>query len=870
MRTDAAMTTDPDRWGTIERLYLAALALPVGRRAAYLAEACAGDDVLRREIESLLAQDASAGGVLDGGAVALAAALTSDAGASSLTGRRIGTYQIVAQLGSGGMGQVYRARDTRLGRDVAIKMLPPAFMAHPDRLARFEREARVLASLNHPNIATIYGLEDGPAEAGPNARAIVMELVEGETLADRIRRGLQMGEALAIGRQIADALSAAHERGIVHRDLKPANVVITLAGVAKVLDFGLAKVDVPAGGPAALTQSPTITSGATEDGALLGTAAYMSPEQVRGHVVDKRTDIWALGCVVFEMLAGRSPFLRGTMADTLAAVLERDPDWEALPPPTPQPIVRLLRRCLDKNPARRLHDIGDARLELDDAHQPMPTTRGKSWVPAAVAVILFAAAGAYWFARAEPPADSIAVPPFVNVSGNEEAEYLGDGIAESLINSLSQVSSLAVTSRNAAFRYKGHALDAQAAGKALNVQAVLAGTVAQRGEDLSISTELIDVRSNRHLWGERYNRKVRDILSVQDDIATEISNRLRLRLTGEQKQRLVKQYTQNTEAYTLYLKGRFYWNKKTPDGFYKGIDYFQQAIAVDPNYAPAYAALAALYNNIGNYNFALIAPNEAWAKAKAAAAKALEIDDTLAAAHTAAALVAYQWEWDWPVTEREFKRAIELDPASASTFEPAPASTYHWYAHYLMSVGRTEESLRAGRRAFELDPLAAGVSEHQGWYPLFTRHYDDAIEPLQKTIEINPTSVAMWYLGLAYEQQRSYPAAIAQFEKCIRLTDGRPSMVALLGHTYAAAGRTAEALGILRQLEATSSHAYVPPYPIALIYAALGQRDEAFAWLDKAYAGRDSWLDYLAVDPRLDVLRSDRRFSDLLRRMKLG
>jgi eukaryotic-like serine/threonine-protein kinase len=870
------MTTSPDRWGTVERVYHAALARPVDERAVFLAEACAGDEGLRREVESLLAQDMSAAGVLSGGAVVAAAGLVSDVGHSTLVGRRIGVYQILAPIGAGGMGEVYRARDTRLGRDVAIKVLPSRFTSHPDRLARFEREARVLASLNHPHVAAIYGFEDAPAEAGGHVHALILELVEGETLADRIARnkgGLPPAEALQLARQIAEALDAAHEKGIVHRDLKPANIKIAPGGMVKVLDFGLAKLDERTAASGA-TASPTITAGATADGVVMGTAAYMSPEQARGQAVDNRTDVWAFGCVMFEMLAGVSPFGNPTAVDTLAAIVEREPTWDMLPASTPAHVLQLLRRCLNKDPKRRLRHIADARLELEDGPATMPI-RGWSAPRKAIASLLAvlaltSVAALYSLLRPGPPADSIAVLPFVNVGGNPDMEYLSDGITESLINALSEVPALAVMSRNAVFRYKGPTVDAQAAGRRLNVQVVLTGSVVQRDGALSISTELVDVRNNRHLWGERYNRRVTDILAVQEEISTAISDTLRLRLTGEEKQRFVKQYTQNTEAYQLYLKGRYYWNKKTADGFYKGIDYFQQAIALDPNYAPAYAGLAALYNNLANYNFALIPPREAWPKAKAAAERALQIDDNLAAAHASAALVSYQWAWDWANAEKEFRRAIDLAPASSSTYEPTLASTYHWYAHYLMSMGRTEESFRAGRRALELDPLDLGNNAHQGWHYLFAGQHDQAVEPLRKAVELDPTfAISQWYLGMAYEQQKAFAEAIKQFDTCIRLTGGRPSMVALLGHAYAAAGRTKEAETVLDQLATRATRTYVPPYPVAVIHAALGRPDQAFAWLEKAYNERDSWLDYLTVDPRLSPLRSDPRYADLRRRMNL-
>jgi TolB-like protein/Tfp pilus assembly protein PilF len=544
----------------------------------------------------------------------------------------------------------------------------------------------------------------------------------------------------------------------------------------------------------------------------------------------------------------------------------------------PFELQAVIEHCLAKDPAHRYQHAGDVRAALEairmDAVAPWVMVRYR-WrrhprATIAVALLLLSALTMVSLrslqrrdASGTQQIDSMAVLPFTNASGNPDTEYLSDGITESLINTLAQVPNLAVMSRNSVFRYKGRTTDAQAAGQTLKVQAVLTGTVVQHGDGLSISAELIEVRNNRHLWGEQYNRKLVDILALQDEISTEISEKLRLKLTGEEKKRLAKRYTENTEAYQLYLKGRYYWNKKTPAGFDKGIEYLQQAIEADPNYAPAYAALAELYTNLANYNFALMPPTEASVKAKAAARKAIEIDDHLAAAHASLALVAYQWEWDWPNADREFKRALELDPSLSSA--------YHWYAHYLMTMGRTQESFKAGRRALELDPLDLANNAHQGWHYVFSREYDRAIQPLRQTIEMEPSfPIGQWYLGLAYEQTGAFDEAIRQFENCVRLTGGSPSMVALLGHAYAAANRRSQAQTTIRQLIALSKHKYVPSYPIAVIYAALGEKEEALARLERAYDEHDSWMDYLGLDPRLDSLRSDPRFVNLLRRMNLA
>jgi serine/threonine-protein kinase len=863
----------PERWEKVGRLFHSALEREGDDRAAHLQQACAGDDALRQEVESLLAQGKTADGLLDDSALGkMAAEIVGKQDGRSLLGTNLGSYQILSLLGAGGMGEVYRSRDIRLDRDVALKVLPAGLLADEAARRRFRKEALALAKLNNPHIAVIYDVGE---EAGVDY--LVMECVPGQSLAEKLKSGALPGKEVAsLGAQIAEALEEAHEHGVIHRDLKPGNIMVTPKGQAKVLDFGLAKLLRPMS-DAMATESFSETQG------VVGTLPYMAPEQLTGEPVDARTDLYALGAVLFEMAVGRRPFQEDSAPRLTDAILHQPPvSPRALSPRVSPELERIILKCLEKEPENRYQSAKEVQVDLrrlsTPATIPVPAKAQLWWrnrkaigiAAIALITILVVAGLLYRFAGRSGAIDSVAVLPFVNASADPNTEYLSDGITESLIDSLSQVPNLAVMSRNSVFRYKGRETDAQAAGQALKVQAVLTGTVVQRGDSLSISAELIEVRNNRHLWGEQYNRKLLDILTVQEEISTEISEKLRFELTGEEKKRLTKRYTENVEAYQLYLQGRYYWNKKTPAGFNSGIEYFQKAIKADPNYAPAYAALANLYCNLANYNFALMPPKEAWANAKVAAGKALQIDDALASAHASLAIVAYQWEWDWSNAEKEFKRALELDPSSTSTYEPSPSSTYHWYSHYLMTMGRTQESFRAGRRALQLDPVDLAINAHQGWYYLWTRQYDQAIEPLQKTIEMDPSfPVGQWYLGLAYEQKGAFQDAIAQFQNCVRITAGRASMVALLGHAYAAANQRSEARAILQQLSALSKQEYVPSYPVAVIYAALDEKEEALAWLERAYDERDSWMDYLGLDPRLDGLRSDPRFADLLRRMNL-
>lgn len=862
----------PERWQQIKAVLASALELQSSQRMAYVLEACAGDEALRREVESLLAHGEKTTNFLEAPTLEEAAKVFYETQGASLIGRRVGCYQVLSLIGAGGMGQVYQAHDLRLDRDVAVKVLPAGLLADEASRRRFRKEALTLAKLNNPHIAVIY---DVAQEAGVDY--LVMECVPGQSLAERLKSGaLSEKEVASLGVQIADGLEEAHEHGVIHRDLKPGNIMVTPKGRVKVLDFGLAKLLRPA------TDRVTLET-FTETQGNPGTPPYMAPEQLTGDLVDARTDIYALGAVLFEMAVGRRPFPEDSAPRLTDAILHQLPvSPRALNSRVSPDLERTILKCLEKEPENRYQSAKEVQVDLrrlltlvtNPASTEPQAWRRDGKVIGIAAIILIAimatASLSYRFAGRSAAIDSVAVLPFLNVAADPNTDYLSDGITESLINDLSQVPNLAVMSRNSVFRYKGHETDAQAAGQALKVQAVLTGTVAQRGDSLSISAELIEVRNNRHLWGERYNRKLLDILTVQEEISTQIFEKLRFEFPGEDKKRVSKRYTENAEAYELYLQGRYYWNKKTASGFYEGIEYFQRAITADPNYAPAYAALANLYCNLANYNFALLPPKEAWAKAKAAAVKALQIDDTLASAHASLALVAYQWEWDWSTADKEFKRALELDPGSASTYEPTASSTNHWYSHYLMTMGRTEESFRASRRALQLDPVDLAINAHQGWYYLWTRQYDQAIEPLQKTIQMDPSfPVGQWYLGLNYEQTGKFQDAIVQFQNCVRLTDGRASMLALLGHAYAADNKRSKARAILEQLSALSKQKYVPSYPVAVIYAALGEKEEAFARLKDAYDERDSWMDYVGLDPRLDGLRSDPRFADLLRRMNL-
>ncbi len=847
----------------MEALYHAALEIPSEERAALLAKA---DPEVRRAVEALLAQGASGEAVLDRPAWDQANNLLDSVRTQFVPGERFGSYRVEAKLGAGGMGDVYRAKDIKLEREVAIKVLPSSVARDPQRRVRFEREAKVLAALNHPNIAHIYGVEEC---------AFVMELVEGETL----RGPLEIGTAINYAKQIADALEAAHDKGIVHRDLKPANIMITPQGVVKVLDFGLAAVTQPSGENPDLMNSPTLTEPATTPGMIMGTAAYMSPEQAAGKPVDKRADIWSFGVVLWEMLTGHRLFHGETLSHTLAEVLNGTIDFNKLPPTTPSTIRELMKRCLDRDVKTRLRDIGEARFQLQQyLSNPAVTLRGVSeqslpaaiqksfarpyWVAAFAVLLVALAAWGIWYWRSPAKAsqiESIAVLPLDIRSRDPDADYISDGIAESINNSLARLPDLKVIPNSVALRYKGKAADFQKIGDGLGVQTVLSGRVVQRGDDLSIDIELDDVRHGKQLWGQRYTRKLADLLMVQNDIAREVSQRLRSQLSAADRQNLTLGSTSNPDAYRLYLKGEYFTSKFTKDGFDKGIDYLNQAIALDPNYAQAYSALAWNYINQDDW---FIVPREAGPKARSLANKAIALDETNAEAHVVLAIENDWYEWDWAAAEREFKRALELDPDNGDA--------HGYYSWFLASMGRNDQAIEEARRLLQMDPLGTGGNGNLGSVFVFTHQWDQAIEQLRYAIDLDPN---YWFdycfLGRAYEQKGRLSEAIETFKRGLAL-EGNTELWSGLGHAYAVSGNKADAQKTRDHMKEMSTQRYVAPYNVAVIYAGLGEKDEAFNWLHRAYDDRSYTLvAYLNTDTRLDNLRSDPRFDELRRRIAL-
>ena len=747
-------------------------------------------------------------------------------------GTRLGPYQILDPIGAGGMGEVYRAKDTKLDREVAIKVLSEALAHDPERMARFEREAKMLAALNHPNIAQIYGVED---------RALVMELVPGQTLAERLCGGaLPVEEALRICSQIAEALVAAHQKGITHRDIKPANIKFTPEGRVKVLDFGLAKL-APESETEARGAEATALTAMTQAGVILGTPAYMSPEQARSEPVDRRTDIWAFGCVLYELLQGRPPFRGASVGEMIASVLKSEPDWQALPARTPAKVRDLLRRCLQKDARHRLQDIEEARIEIGSALR---------------APII-----------AAPPepnraVDSLAVLPFANTSGDPQMEYLSDGLTESIIFSLSQLPQLHVMSRTAVCRYKGRSEEAQDIGQALGVGAVLTGKVLQRGETLLISAELVDVENGWQRWGAQYRRKVEDIFAIEEEIAKEISENLRLKLTPEKENLLAKRYTDNVEAYHLYLRGRFYWAKRTEEGLYKGIQYFRQAIELDPTYALAYAGVAEGYVPLAVYCH--LAPKDACPKARAAAHAALEIDPKLSEARTVRGAIMSYYDWDLENAEKELRQATALDPRYPRARQAL--------AENLTISGRFEEAAAEAKRALELDPLSLSLNAFMAMTYYFAREYDKAIEHGSRTVEMDPNFFpGYFYLGMAYQINGQFTEAAAALQKARMLSNNSTLMVASLGGVFAAWGKQEEARNVLHELEHMGRRKYVSQVFVAAILVGLGEIDQALTRLETAYEDRCTWLPRcFEADARFDRLHSEARLQDLIRRMGIS
>jgi len=785
----------------------------------------------------------------------------------------ISHFRVIEKLGAGGMGVVYKAIDIRLDRPVALKFLPDKLAQDSLALERFRREARAASALNHPGICTIYDI----GEQGGRT-FIAMEFLDGETLRDHIRgKALPLDELLRLGIQIAEALDAAHSEGIIHRDIKPANIFVTRRGHAKVLDFGLAKL-VPKG----VANADADLLGEVPDssslvGIISGTPSYMSPEQVRGDTLDPRTDIFSLGLLLYEMATGRQAFSGGTGGSIIEAVLTRPPaPARSIIPDTPPDLEEIINKALHKNRDRRYQHAAELLADLQRLDRGTDSGRRIAREEADSARLSTASllrspgeqtargsttqTGALRQVRLSKIIDSLAVLPFENATRDPEHEYLSDGIASSLINTLATVPKLRVIAQSTVFRYKGRPIDPQAVGRELNVRSVLTGRIMQSGGSLRIGTELVDVPTGSQLWGAQYDRKPGDIFAIQDEISNEISEKLRLKLTRAEKKRLTKRQTDDAEAYRLYLKGRHHWNRWTEDGFYKAIEYFQQAVEKDPAYALAYTGIADSYVLLGWNSY--LPPKDAFPKARVAAMAALRLDPELGEAHSPQAAVLWLYDWQWPEAQMEFKRSLALNPAH-------PTAS-HWYAECLMTMGRHSEAIARMKSSQDLDPLSLIISVAIGWAFYMAGQYEAAIEQLHRTVEMDPNyPVTYWILGLTLRKMGRHELAIAEGEKGVKLSGGSALMRAALAQTLATTDRRKDALQILDDLTTLSKEKYVSPYFFAGIHVGLGEDDRAIEYLEKSYEEHSHWLIYLHIDPSMDRMRSNPRFQDLLRRIGL-
>jgi serine/threonine protein kinase/tetratricopeptide (TPR) repeat protein len=777
-----------------------------------------------------------------------------------MIGDTISHYRIVARLGAGGMGVIYKAEDLKLHRLVALKFVAEDLSRDPQLLHRFEREARAACSLAHPGICTIHDIDDHQGRP-----FIVMELLEGNTFNALIAgTPLKLELLLQLAIQIVEALDAAHAKGIIHRDIKPENLFLTERGVAKILDFGLAKLALSRVSEVlgdARDGAETLSTPTSSSGFGVGTVAYMSPEQARGEEVDTRSDIFSFGAVLYEMATGQQAFGGKPTAVVLHCILAEDPPpIAALNPQMPLDLERIITKALEKDRDIRYQNVSDLGADLKRLKRDLDSGRTAlgTGTQHRFATGASTAASRKKTARA---IRSLAVLPFVNENQDPQIDYLTDGITETIIHALAEIPKLRIQARSTVFRFKSKLDDPRCIGRELNVQAVLIGRLLQRGNVLSVSAELVDVLDGSRLWGGRFNRSQAEIFAMQDEIATEISQKLQLRLSSEQKKRLDRRYTRDLEAYHLYLKGRYYWNKRTVDGLIKAIDFFGRAIDRDPAFALAYAGLADCFHPLGAYR--ALSPKEAFGKAKATALKALAIDDRIAEAHTSLAMSILFYEWNWPDAEQSFKRAIHLNPNYPIA--------YQWYAIYLMAMGRQEESLAAIRHAQELDPLSLPINTHLGWAFYFLRQYDQAEVQLRKTIELDTNFVLVRFvLGQVLTQQGRYEEAISELDLALSQSPDLPSILSAIGYASALLGNKPKTLEILTKLGDLQTKRYVSPYEFALVHIGMDDKDEAFACLEKALDDHSSWLIWIKMEPTFDRLRSDPRLAAMALRLGLA
>jgi serine/threonine-protein kinase len=817
----------PDRIRQIEDLYAQASALARELRDDFLARACAGDEPLRREVEILLALEGEAEYFMETPAFRQqmdSLASDWDMATSDLTGRRVGRYRIQEMIGAGGMGVVYRALDTRLGRDVALKVLPPGLTADQERRMRFIREAKAASALNHPGIITIYDIDKADG-----IEFIAMEYIAGRTLQDLITsKELTAPDAVNLALQIVQALAAAHSAGIVHRDIKPANIMIvgfpSSSFQAKVLDFGLAKLAEPIGPDETLPEDMTQSS-------VIGTAAYMSPEQAEGRAVDARSDIFAFGCVLYETLSGSRAFQGSSNLAILSAILKETPPPV---PGIPANLQKVISSCLQKDPGVRFQKAGDVKVALEAC---LPLSAASS-----------------------SPVRTIAVLPFINLSGDRENEYFSDGLTEEMIGALTGVPGLKVTARTSAFALRGKNLDAREIGARLNVEHILEGSVRSSGSRVRVTAQMVSVADGYQLWSARYDREMKDVLEIQDEISRAIVDTLRVHLSKDISR--IRRHTESEDAYSLYLRGRHSLEKHTPEGYAKARQCFEQALAADPKYSMAFLGLAEFYWQIAFYGFH--SPKEALAGAKEAATRAIEIDGALPEGHALLGTMLAIADYDWRSAAQSFRRALDLDPAS-------PYVLFRYANFYLWPQGRAEEAVASLERALSVDPLWVLANWVFAYYVYAQRQYDRAVNHLQAVIEMEP----MFYLGysvlgLAYAQMGLQKDAILALERACELSPDNPFTTGMLAYGLGKSGRSAEAQSLIEKLHELEKRSYVPAKSFMFAFAGLGDAQNVLVWAEKSLEDRDPMtIMNFSREPILDIIRSNPRYLELLRKVNL-
>jgi serine/threonine protein kinase/tetratricopeptide (TPR) repeat protein len=777
-------------------------------------------------------------------------------------------YEIIEELGKGGMGRVYRVEDTKLKQEVALKLVKPEIAKNKETIDRFRNELKTARMIAHKNVCRMFDL--GEAEG---AHFITMEYVRGEDLKSMIQRSGQLGigTAISVAEQVCEGLSEAHRLGVVHRDLKPSNIMIDREGNVRIMDFGIAR--------------SLESGGITEFGVMIGTPKYMSPEQVEGKEVDHRSDIYSLGIILYEMVTGKVPF-EGETPFTIGvkhkSETPRDP--KELNRQIPDDLSRLILQCLAKEKERRYQTAEELRRDLQRIGKGIPTERiipelksitskeitvkftvKKFFIPAASIVALVVIGVILWqvvfrkvLSPSFPSQNSVAVLPFIDLSPLKDHEWLSDGISEAMITALSRLKGLRVPARTSSFFFKGKDPDIQEIGQKLRVENVLEGSVQVAGDVLRVNAQLISVRDGFHLWSDKFDLKLEDVLSIQDEIAREVVKALKVRLLGEEEIQLTKKYTKNLEAYNLYLQGRYFWNKRGREGLYKSIEYFEKALEKDPNYALAYAGLADSYMVLGNNAF--VSPVEAYPKARELALKALEMDPRLAEAHATLALIEIDYDWDWAGADEEFKLALQIDPGYGFA--------HAGYAFLLSCLGRHEEAIKEIKTARDLDPLSPRIVANVGFVIYNSRKYDQALKELKKAIELYPEHAQNYiYAARIYAALGRYEEAHASLQKYKEITGAESQTY--LAYVYAKWGKREEAEELLQKTVERSKRSYISLTYIAPIYGFLGDIDQALSLLEKAYLERDNRLCYLKIDPRYDPLRSDARFKALLKKMNL-